>query len=113
MFVAVDEENKQVFGPFSTEEAGTAWVRAYIRTVEGHSWDIPGVDLNSDFDVSAFLWNIHEVTYVDEDDREFGDWLGDEASLAEDRIARPAQYVPIDREDFGPEPGDHGFILNR
>jgi hypothetical protein len=71
MFVAIDEENKQVFGPFDSEEQGEDWVRRYIRTVESASWASSQEHLASEFDISDFLWNVQEVAYVDADDTDF------------------------------------------
>lgn len=85
MFIAIDEENKQVFGPFDSEEQGEDWVRGYIRTVEYPTTAPAMVDAipTGFFDISMFLWSVQEVEFVDVADTTYGAFLGKELSTAE------------------------------
>lgn len=74
MFVAVDEENKRVFGPFSDEVKADAWVQEYIANVEYPS-TFRALGRPDTINIDEYLWNIHEVVFVDEDDRAFAQFL--------------------------------------
>lgn len=71
MFVAVDEENKRVYGPFEDQAQGEDWVEGYLDKVEGHG-ELTVKEKGIDF----WLWNVQEVQFVDPEDTEFTAFVG-------------------------------------